>query len=60
MTTEDDYIGSCLAITVTKLAIKTKKNMKIAKYNEMVVDIILIICAMLKAFNKKRFDPDSK
>jgi hypothetical protein len=25
---DDDYIGSCLAITLTKLAIKTKKNMK--------------------------------
>lgn len=45
--TDDDYISSCLAITLTKLAIKTKKNLS-SKFNQMVVDSILIICSMLK------------
>ena len=26
-TTEDDYLASCLAVTLTKLAIKSKKNL---------------------------------
>jgi hypothetical protein len=56
--TEDDYIASCLAITLTKLVIKTKKNLK-NKFNQMAVDTILIICAMMKNGNKK-FDSDSK
>jgi hypothetical protein len=30
--TDDDYVSSCLAITLTKLAIKTKKNLS-TKYN---------------------------
>ena len=47
MNTEDDYIGSCLAITLTKLAIKAKKHLS-PKYNQMAVDSILIICALLK------------
>ena len=28
ISSEDDYLGSCLAITLTKLIIKTKKNLK--------------------------------
>ena len=57
--TEDDYVSSCLAITLTKLAIKTKKNLS-TKYNQMAVDSILIICALMKGHQKKRYDPDSK
>jgi hypothetical protein len=57
---EDDYIGSCLAITLTKLVIKTKKSLISAKFNSMAVDTILIVCALLNASNKKRFDPDTK
>jgi coatomer subunit beta len=45
--TEDDYVSSCLAITLTKLTVKTKKNLS-GKYNQMAVDAILIICALLK------------
>lgn len=56
---DDDYIGSCLAITLTKLVVKTKKNLS-QRYNQMAVDAILIICALLKGHQKKRFDPDSK
>jgi hypothetical protein len=58
ISSEDDYIGSCLAITLTKLVIKTKKNLK-NKFNQMAVDAILIICALMKNANKK-FDADSK
>jgi len=32
ISTDDDYIGSCLAITLTKLAIKSKKNLS-SKFN---------------------------
>jgi coatomer subunit beta len=57
--TEDDYVSSCLAITLTKLAIKSKKNLS-TRYNQLAVDSILIICALLKGHAKKRYDPDSK
>lgn len=56
---EDDYIGSCLAITLTKLVIKTKKNLK-SVFNQMAIDTILIICSLLKAQNAKKIDQDSK
>lgn len=59
MNTEDDYIGSCLAITLTKLVVKAKKNLS-NKYNQMAVDGLLIICALMKGHQKKRYDPDSK
>jgi hypothetical protein len=52
-------VSSCLAITLTKLAIKTKKSLS-TKYNQMAVDTILIICALMKGHQKKRYDPDSK
>lgn len=54
---DDDYIGSCLAITLTKLVIKTKKNLK-SSFNQMAIDTILIICALLKG--SKKVDQDSK
>lgn len=57
--TDDDYVSSCLAITLTKLAIKAKKNLS-SRYNQLAVDSILIICALLKGHGKKRYDPDSK
>ena len=60
MNTEDDHLASCLAITLTKLVIKTKKNLNNSKFNQMTVDTILIICALLKTENKKRFDADSR
>ena len=57
--TDDDYVSSCLAITLTKLAVKSKKNLS-GHYNQIAVDSILIICALLKGHQKKRYDPDSK
>lgn len=62
ISTEDDYLASCLAVTLTKLAIKTKKNFAAhSKYNQIVVDSILITCALLKGQQKKKHaDPDSK
>eukprot|EP00347_Sterkiella_histriomuscorum_P009140 403342367 len=60
--TDDDYLCSCLAITLTKLSIKAKKNLS-GKFNQMAIDSILIICALLKGqqLNKKKHcDPDSK
>jgi len=59
ISSEDDYLGSCLAITLTKLIIKTKKNLK-SSFNQMAIDTILIICAMMKGGSKKRSDVDSK
>lgn len=46
--TEDDYLASCLAVSMTKLAIKTKKNMS-KNFKPMVVESVLILCAMLKS-----------
>ena len=46
-------MGSCLAVTLTKLVIKTKRNLK-NKFNEMAVDTILIICAMMKNGKRKQ------
>jgi len=45
---EDDFLASCLAITLTKLAVKTKKNMQIKKFNAMSAHSALIICSLLK------------
>lgn len=44
---EDDYLQACLAVTLTKLAIKTKQKLSLS-FKQMSVDAILIICAMLK------------
>ena len=60
-TCEDDYLASCLALTMTKLSVKAKRNLS-AKFNQMAVDSILVICAMLNNPNPKsrKRDPDSK
>ena len=44
---EDDYLQACLAITMTKLVVKAKKNLSLS-FKQMSVDTILVICAMLK------------
>ena len=49
---EDDFLASCIAISLTKLAIKSKKNLQIKKFNKISVDSSLIICALLKAHGK--------
>lgn len=62
ISSDDDYVGSCLALSLTKLAIKMKKHLN-PKFNQMAIDSILIICAILKGqqLNKKKHaDPDSK
>lgn len=62
--TEDDYLASCLAITLTKLAIKSKKNLS-KSYQQNSIDAILIVCAMLKEHQNpktlkgKKLDKDS-
>ena len=53
MNTEDDYLASCLAVTLTKLAMKCKRNLSM-KYKQMSVDSILIICALLKDHQSKK------
>ena len=45
--TDDDYLASCLAITLTKLIVKTKKQLK--NSNKMTVDTLLVICNLMKA-----------
>jgi len=51
--TEDDYLSSCLAITLTKLVIKSKKNLS-KSFQQSSLDSILILCALLK----ERQSPD--
>jgi hypothetical protein len=65
MATEDDYLSSCLAITLTKLVIKSKRNMS-KSFQRDSVDSIMIICALLKehqapkqATKGKKLDRDS-
>ena len=53
MNTEDDYLASCLAVTLTKLTIKAKRNLSMS-YKQMTVDSILIICALLKEHQSKK------
>lgn len=58
---EDDYLGSCLAVTLTKLVLKMKKYLKQKKSNQMGVDSILLICALIKMYQRKgKEDRDSK
>jgi len=54
---EDDFLASCVAISLVKLAFKTKKTMNLKKFNKMVVDSSLIICALTK--NPKMQGDDS-
>lgn len=49
---EDDFLASCVSITLTKLAVKQKKNLQIKKFNSMAVEAALVICAMLKGQKK--------
>lgn len=44
---EDDYLASCLAVTLTKLTVKAKRNLS-NTYKAMSVETILVVCAMLK------------
>jgi len=46
---EDDFLASCVAISLTKLAVKCKKNLKIKEFNSMSIESSLIICALLKS-----------
>ncbi len=55
---EDDFLASCLSITLTKLAVKSKKNLNIKRFNSISIDSSLIICALLKG-NKKYTDVDN-
>ena len=49
---EDDFLGSCVSITLAKLAVKSKKNLQIKKYNKISVESALIICSLLKGSKK--------
>ena len=49
---DDDFLASCIAISLTKLAIKSKKNLQMKRFNKISVDSSLIICALLKAHGK--------
>ena len=50
---EDDYLASCLSVTLTKLTMKAKRNLSLS-YKQMSVDSILIICALLKEHQSKK------
>lgn len=49
---EDDFLASCIAISLTKLSVKCKKNLNMKKFNGMSVDSSLIICSLLKGSKK--------
>jgi coatomer subunit beta len=49
---EDDFLASCISISLTKLAIKSKKNLAIKKFNKMSIESSLIICALLRGQKK--------
>lgn len=51
--TEDDYLASCLTVTLTKLTMKAKRNLSMT-YKQFSVDAILIICALLKEHQSKK------
>lgn len=51
--TEDDYLASSLAVSLTKLTIKAKRNLSTA-FKQMSVDAILIICSLLKEHQLKK------
>lgn len=53
MNTEDDYLASCLTVTLTKLTMKAKRNLSMT-YKQFSVDAILIICALLKEHQSKK------
>lgn len=46
---EDDFLASCIAISLTKLTVKCKKNLKIKVFNTMSIESSLIVCALLKS-----------
>ena len=52
MSAEDDYLASCLAVTMTKLAVKSKRKLSLT-YKTISVDSIMIMCAMLKERQSK-------
>lgn len=49
---EDDYLASCLAVTLAKLAIKSKKRLCLA-YKSQSIDGILIMSSMLRERQNK-------
>ena len=49
---DDSYLASCLAVTLSKLTIKAKRNLSLS-FKQMSVDSILIICSLLKRKAKK-------
>jgi len=51
-TTDDDFLASCVAISLTKLTVKCKKNLNIKKFNNMAIESSLVVCALLKADRK--------
>ena len=49
---EDDFLSSCLSISMTKLTVKMKKNLQVKKFNAMAVETSLVICSLLKGEKK--------
>lgn len=49
---EDDYLASCLAVTMAKLAIKSKKRLSLA-YKTQSIDAIQIMSSMLRERQNK-------
>ena len=45
---EDDFLASCVSITLAKLAVKSKKNLNVKMFNQISIESSLIICALLK------------
>jgi len=49
---DDDFLASCISISLTKMVVKCKKNLNIKKFNTMSMESALIICALLKNHKK--------
>lgn len=59
ISSEDDFLASCIAISLTKLTVKCKKNLQIKKFNRYSVHSSLIICALLKSQRTQK-DPNNQ
>ena len=49
---DDDFLASCVSITLAKLAVKSKKNLNVKRFNQISIESSLIICALLKGQKK--------
>ena len=59
VTADDEYLASCLAVTLTKLVLRSKARLSLT-YKSLSVDAILVMCAILKDRQSKGTDGQSR